>query len=81
MKIKLSMLCFVFLASCTNARIASYSALGKEGNIKCYSGGILVYEGIATGRIASLSQSDGWEFEEKGTGSFIRISGTCVIRN
>lgn len=81
MKIKLFVLTILCITSCTNARIASYSALGKEGNIKCYSGGVLVYEGIATGRIASLSQSDGWEFEEKGTGNFIRISGTCVIRN
>lgn len=69
------------LLSCTNASIAQFKALGSAGQIKCYSGGKLIYDGESTGKIGSEQQSDGWYFEEKGTGNLIRVSGDCIIRN
>lgn len=69
------------LVACTDTARASWGALGTPGHITCYSGGKAIYEGDSTGRIATVEQSDGWEFKEKGTGNFIRVSGDCVIRN
>lgn len=69
------------LSGCTDADRARISALGTGGHITCYSGGVVIYKGDATGKIASESQSDGWYFKEKGTDSLVRVSGDCVIRN
>ena len=69
------------LSGCTDASRAQISALGTGGSITCYSGGVVIYTGEATGRIASESQSDGWFLKEKSTGNLIRVSGDCVIRN
>lgn len=68
-------------AGCTDTDMASWSAFGKPGTVTCYSGGKIIYEGKATGRIQTVTSSDGWEFEEAETGAFIRVSGDCLIRN
>lgn len=77
--IVLSML--LFCVSCTEAEKASFKALGNPAKIKCYSGGVLIYEGSSTGRVSTVMNSDGWAFEDVKTGKFVRISGTCVIEN
>lgn len=69
------------LASCTDTDRASIEALGRPGHIECWSGEHKIYEGKASGRIQTVQNSDGWEFKEKGTGAFVRVSGPCVIRN
>jgi len=66
---------------CTDTSRASLSAYGEPGIVTCYSGGQTVYTGKSTGRIQSVHQSDGWEFKEAGSGDFIRVSGTCIVRN
>lgn len=66
---------------CTDTMKASLSAYGSPGHIVCYSGTQKIYEGDSTGRIATVDNSDGWEFKEKGTDNFIRVTGACVIRN
>ena len=77
--------CFVaamaFFTGCTDATKASFGAIGEPGKVQCYSGGKLIYEGVSTGRIATVEYSDGWEFCENGTNSFIRVSGDCLIIN
>lgn len=72
---------FIFLVGCTDTQRASIDAYGRPGTIECYSGGKVIFEGSSTGRIATVDRSDGWEFKDEITGKFIRISGTCVIRN
>lgn len=71
----------VLLFGCTDTQIASIDAYGKQGSIKCYSGGKLIYEGVATGRIQTVHQSDGWEFKDSKSGKFLRVTGDCVIEN
>lgn len=68
-------------SACTDAEVASFGALGDPGRIKCYSGGQLIYEGVSTGRISTVHQSDGWEFKDRKTGRFVRVSGDCLIEN
>jgi hypothetical protein len=71
----------LMLIGCTDAEFANLTTLGDSGHVKCYSGGEVIYEGDSTGKIATTSQSDGWEFKEAATGKFVRVSGTCVIKN
>jgi len=69
------------LVGCTDAKRASIGALGQSGSIKCYSGGKLVLDTTSTGRIATTSNSDGWEFKDAKTGKFVRVSCDCIIEN
>jgi len=71
----------ILLFGCTNSKLASIGALGRIGKIKCYSGGVLILDATSTGRISTVTESDGWEFEDEATGKFVRVSGTCVIYN
>lgn len=78
----LTLISFLILSSCmSDADKASWSAFGYEGNIKCYSSDKVILDTNASGRIQATSQHGGWEFKEKSTGDFIRVSGPCVIRN
>jgi hypothetical protein len=69
------------ILACTDTDRASIVAFGSPGHIQCYSGGALIYEGDSTGRIQTVTNSDGWEFQEAKTGKFVRVSGACVIKN
>ena len=75
------MLLLLLLAGCTDARCAQVKAIGSGGHVKCYSGGQVIYEGDATGKIATEEGSDGWFFMEKGSNRLVRVSGACVINN
>ncbi len=81
MKYFLTAIMFLFFVGCTDAQRANIGTLGSEGHIRCYSGGKLIFEGNSTGKLATVSNSDGWEFKDKATGKFIRVSGDCVIEN
>lgn len=69
------------LAACTDAKMKQFTSLGSPGEIVCYSGALEIYRGKSTGKIATEQGSDGWFFQEEGTGKLIRVSGACVIRN
>lgn len=66
---------------CSDAPRAPLSTMGSPGDITCYSGGKVFYTGRSTGKIDSEIGSDGWYFREQGSGSRIRVSGDCLIRN
>lgn len=74
-------LLLIIISSCTDTDLASFDAYGKSAKIICYSGGKVTYEGFSSGRIQTVQNSDGWEFQELDTKAFIRVSGACVIRN
>lgn len=71
----------IMASGCTDAEVASITAIGSPAEVTCYSGGQVVYQGQSTGRVASLHESDGWQFMEQGTNQFVRVSGTCIVRN
>lgn len=70
----------IFVTGCSDADRAKVASIGSEGHIECWSAGVKFYDGYSTGVIHTEEQTDGWYFEEKGTGQFVRISGPCVIR-
>lgn len=78
----LILLSFVVLATgCTDAALSNIGSLGSPADISCYSGGKIIYQGRSTGKVATVQNSDGWEFKDAATGKFVRISGQCVIQN
>jgi hypothetical protein len=82
---KIALLSLAILAlstmGCSDADRAQFSSNGSAGDITCYSGGKVIYQGRSTGKIQTETDSDGWYFEESGTGKLIRVSGACVIKN
>ena len=69
-------------SACTDTDRAGISALGHPGHITCWAGtGGVILDTDSTGKIQTVDKSDGWEFEDSQTHQFIRVSGTCLIRN
>lgn len=66
---------------CTDATISHFTSLGDEAEITCYSGGKVIYQGRSTGKVEATTQSDGWQFRDRDTRKFTRVSGDCVVRN
>jgi len=65
--------------SCTDAGRGKITAYGNPAQIKCWSGGKLVFDRKSTGKVLSEAQSDGYFFEDAEDGKFKEVSGTCVI--
>lgn len=72
---------FMLLIACSDTEIAQLTAIGEPGHVTCYSGGQVIYNGDSTGKIATVMNSDGWEFMDAATGRLVRVSGDCVVRN
>jgi len=72
---------FVFFVGCTDATRSSIGSYGEAADVKCYSGGVLIYDGSSTGKVATTQHSDGWEFKDAKTGKFVRVSGDCLVEN
>ena len=68
-------------AGCTDSQRANIATLGEAGQVECYSGGVLIYNGTSTVKITTIINSDGWQFVDAKTGEFVRVSGDCVIKN
>jgi len=45
---------------CTDATWDKYAVLGKKGEVKCYSGPLLIFHGVSTGKISNEQNSDGY---------------------
>ena len=69
----------ITLNSCTDATKAKMGGYGDEHKVEMYSGGKLVKEWVATGKVQSESNSDGYYFNDKETGKLVEVSGDIVI--
>lgn len=69
----------VLLVGCTDAQVGKWRALGNPATVKCYSGGVLVFEGRSSGAVSNQNQSDGWVFVDSKTGKVTETSGACII--
>lgn len=66
---------------CSDTSIAHLNAIGKPAHIVCYSGDKVFLDTTSTGKVYTVSHSDGWEFKDATTGRLIRVSGNCLISN
>ena len=64
---------------CTDARRASLGSYGKEHTITMYNGGVKVRQWTSTGKVTSMTDSDGWQFMDKATGKLVRVGGDVII--
>lgn len=78
MKILLITIAGTLIASCSDATKGSMMALGKGRSVKCYSGGVLIYEGKTTGKINNEEDSDGYYFTDTN-GTYIEINANCIL--
>ena len=77
---KLLIILTAFLVfGCSNAEYAAINSWSKPHDVKCYSGGVLVYSGVSTGKIISEHESDGFYFEEAGTQKIVIVNADCVF--
>lgn len=73
------LLCLGGGLSCTAAERAKFGSLGSPHSVKCWSGGVVIYEGVSAGKVLSEENSDGYYFQERKTGKLMEVSGNCVI--
>lgn len=69
----------LFIVGCTDAKLARVTSYGSSASIKCYSGGVVIYEGRSTGKVSSEQTSDGYFFMEEGSMRALEVSGDCII--
>ena len=50
----------IALSACTDATWDKYSVLGKSAEVKCYSGGKLIFHALSTGKVENEANSDGY---------------------
>ena len=75
----ISVLAILSIVSCTDAKRAKMGGYGDEHRVQLYSGGKLVREWVATGKVLSVENSDGYYFSDKETGGLVEVSGDVVI--
>lgn len=66
-------------SGCSDAQMGKLTSLGSEAKVVCFSGGVQIYAGCSTGKVASEQNSDGYYFRDKKSGRNVEISGNCVI--
>jgi hypothetical protein len=76
---KLPLLLLLLTSGCTDATWSKVTQYGGSQHIKCYSGGVLIYEGDSTGKVVSEQGSDGYYFEDATTHEVVEISADCVF--
>ena len=76
-----ALIALLVVGGCTDAARARLGSYGDSGEIKCYSAGILIYEGKSTGKINANNHISGFEFKDADTNRFVRIHADCVVNN
>lgn len=67
------------LGACSDAEFAKLTQLGEGQHVQCWSGDTVIFEGDSTGKVFSEQGSDGYFFEEAGTGRLLEVSGNCIL--
>lgn len=75
----LALISLLLTSACTDASRASIAALGNEHRVRMYNGGVLVAEWTSTGKVTTMTDSDGWQFMDKETGKLVRVGGDVII--
>ena len=76
----LVLLLWVLFVGCTDARMNKFKTFGDERHVVCWSGGKVILDTYSTGRVLSEDGSNGYYFEERGSGEFIEVDADCVFR-
>lgn len=69
----------LLVLSCTDAAVADWKAIGSRHHIRMFNGGVLVAEWYSTGKVLTMTESDGWQFMDEKTQQLVRVSGDVII--
>lgn len=69
----------VTIVSCTDAQRSKITSLGNKAHVKCWSGGVVIFDGFSTGKVSSEESSDGYYFKDATDGMLKEASGDCII--
>lgn len=67
------------LFSCTDARQSKMFGYGKSYTITVFGPDTTIVL-KSSGKVSSEQGSDGYYFEEEGTGKLVEVSGTVIVR-
>lgn len=68
------------ISSCTDAKRAKLGGYGDEFKVEMINcDGSVARTWISSGKVSSEASSDGYYFNEKGTGKLIEVTGRMVI--
>lgn len=74
-------LSFLALTACTDRVRSKIMKIGSDAEIKCYSGGQLVYDGKSSGMVGQEESGAGFSWMDKKTGLSVSSNADCVILN
>lgn len=90
--IKISLFVLAFMFGCTDASWDKYAVLGNKAEVKCYSGNLLIFHGVSTGKVSNEQNSDGyfarwnvvsvdgqWKHIDTSKTVSAGVSGNCTI--
>lgn len=69
---------FVSLAACTPTEKAARTDGWNAAHLKCYSGGVLIYEGDSKDEV-KWSDAGAWSFVDAKTDQYVRMSADCIV--
>lgn len=69
----------LFVVGCTDSTRANIGSYGKEHSVTMYNGGTMVRQWTSTGKVTSMTDSDGWQFMDKKTNKLVRVGGDVII--
>ena len=52
---------------------------GSSAHIKCWSGGVVFYDGDSEGKVMNAFNSDGYKFMDAKTHQLTQVSGNCLV--
>ena len=79
MKLYLCIAVLVF-TGCTDGVLGKFKSYGSGAKVRCWSGGMIIYDGQSTGKVSSEANSDGYYFVEKSSGQTLEISADCITK-
>src|SRR5690606_182909 len=69
-----------FLSSCTEHSRARLKTLGDNAHITCFSGGVVVFDGVSDGKVSRLPNgAHGYHFIDKKTQKLKEVMADCVV--
>jgi hypothetical protein len=71
--------CYIAWPYLWDSSRAELMSNGHPFKITLFSGGREVKIWHSTGKVTTLKNSDGWEFKDKATGMFVRVTGACSV--
>jgi uncharacterized lipoprotein YehR (DUF1307 family) len=72
----IALLLVISVAGCTDAERASFSSLGNEADVTCFSGGQVVYKDVSTGKVLT---GGGLYYKSETTGRYVKNYADCIV--